>query len=166
MHLGLAILSVMTAFKWADWKHWKKYHPTMLFMAVGAFLYEYLTKDQTMWKFHPDFLYNHTVTVVVYAIATMPLNIFLFLSRLPERGFWKKSLHVAIWTAIYSLTEWAMVHTGRISYQNNWSLLYSILFDLMMFPMMILHHRRPVTAYLFSIVIVCCLLHAFEVELE
>jgi hypothetical protein len=50
-------------------------------------LYEYLTKDQTMWKFHPDFLYNHTVTVVVYAVLTMPLNIFLFLSTLPEKGF-------------------------------------------------------------------------------
>lgn len=55
MHVGLAILSIITALWWSDRRHWKRYHSTMLYMTSGAFLYEYLTKDQTMWKFHPDF---------------------------------------------------------------------------------------------------------------
>lgn len=166
MHVGLAILSIITVLWWSDRRHWKRYHSTMLYMTSGAFLYEYLTKDQTMWKFHPDFLYNHTVTVVVYAVITMPLNILLFLSTLPEKGFWKKSRHIALWIMTYALVEWVMVYTGRITYQNNWTLFYSILFDIMMFPMMILHSRRPGLAYLFSVGIVCYLIYAFKVHLK
>lgn len=166
MHVGLAILSIITALWWSDRRHWKRYHSTMLYMTSGAFLYEYLTKDQSMWEFHADFLYNHTIKVVVYAVLTMPLNILLFLSTLPEKGFWKKSRHIALWITIYASVEWVMVYTGRITYHNNWTLFYSILFDIMMFPMMILHSRRPGIAYLLSVGIVCFLIYAFQVQLD
>ncbi|MBB3110180.1 hypothetical protein FHS18_002247 [Paenibacillus phyllosphaerae] len=165
MHVALALFSIFCAWRWADWRNWKLYHPTMLYITCGGFLYEYLTKDQTMWMFHPDFLYNHTVTVVVYAVLTMPLNVLLFLSTFPPT-LGKQLRHFAIWIAIYGGMEWVMMITGRISYKNDWGLLHSLLFDLMMFPMLVLHHKRPLVAYALSVPIVWGLLLIFKIKLN
>ncbi|MCZ8521219.1 hypothetical protein O9H32_17150 [Paenibacillus mucilaginosus] len=156
---------ILAAWRWADWRNWKQYHSSMLFITAGGFLYEYLTKDQTMWKFHPDFLYNQTVTVVVYAIVTMPLSVLLFLSLYP-RTPGKKLLHLALWVGIYASGEWALHAFGRISYQHDWNLAYSVLFDIMMFPMIRLHHNRPLLAYALSVPIVVTLIYLFHIKLQ
>ncbi|AFC28377.1 hypothetical protein PM3016_1452 [Paenibacillus mucilaginosus 3016] len=165
MHLAYAIIIILAAWRWGDWKNWKLYHPSMLYITAGSYLYEYLTKDQTMWKFHPDYLYNQTVTVVVYAIVTMPLSVLIFLSRYPK-ALGKKVFHYGIWIGIYIIGEWFLLRMGRISYQHSWSLWYSLLFDIMMFPMIRLHHKRPLVAYGLSIPIVVSLIYLFHIQLE
>lgn len=165
MHVLYAFLVILATWRWGDWRNWKQYHPSMLYITAGGFLYEYLTKDQTMWKFHPDFLYNQTVTVVVYAIVTMPLTVLIFLSRYPKT-LYKQFIHYGLWIGIYSFGEWILQSMGRISYQHNWSLWYSILFDIMMFPMIRLHHSRPLIAYGLSIPIVVVLLFIFQIKLD
>ncbi|AFC28458.1 CBO0543 family protein [Paenibacillus mucilaginosus] len=165
MHVAYSILIILAAWRWGDWKNWRLYHPSMLFITAGGLLYEYLTKDQTMWKFHPDFLYNQTVTVVVYALVTMPLSVLIFLSLYPKT-IGRKLIHFGLWIAIYASGEWVLLSMGRISYQNNWSLRYSILFDMMMFPMIRLHHTKPLIAYGLSIPIVVSLIYLFHIQLE
>ncbi|MDQ0914696.1 CBO0543 family protein [Paenibacillus sp. V4I5] len=102
MHLAIALLIIYATWKWADWRNWKQYHASMFFIMAGGFLYEYLTKDFPMWVFHPDFLYNHEMTVIVYAIVTMPLKVLIFLSRYPQP--WKKQItFIAMWIAVYGV---------------------------------------------------------------
>jgi len=165
MHLTLAILTVIAAWRWSDWKHWRMYHPSMLYIAAGGLLYEYITKNQTMWLFHPDFLYNQTITVIVYAVLTMPLTVLIFLSNFPET-LGKQIRHIGYWIGIYIAVEAILLTTGRISYQNGWNFWYSFLFDCMMFPMIRLHHTRPLLAYVISLPIVVLLVHLFHIRLE
>lgn len=165
MHLVIALLTILASLKWGDWKKWREYHPSMFFIATGGLLYEYIVKENTLWKFHPDFLYGHEMTVIVYALITMPVSIFVFLQHFPKG--WKKRLkYIVMWSAIYIAVEWILFLSGRISYQNGWVFWYSFLFDLMMFSIIALHHRKPVLAYVLSIPIIAFFIIVFRVPFK
>jgi len=167
MHAAIALLTIFAVWRWSDWKNWRRYHPSMLFIATGGLLYEFITSDQTMWRFHPDFLYNHTVTVIIYAVLTMPLTVLLYLDHYPEtETIGKKIRYICLWIGIYIAVETILLLTGRISYEHGWNLFYSLLFDMMMFPMIRLHHTRPLLAYVISIPIVVVLTRLFEIKLD
>lgn len=163
MHLILALFSIFAAWRWSDWRNWKQYHATMIFITAGGFLYEFLTVNKALWVFHPDFLYNQTITIIVYAIVTMPLSVLLFLSTYPKT-IGKQIRHLLTWIGIYVCGELILQYMGRISYQNGWSLWHSILFDMMMFPMIRLHHTRPLLAYAISVLITLLLMTWFQIE--
>lgn len=137
----------------------------MLYIAAGGLLYEYLTSDQMLWLFYPDFLFNKKMTVILYALVTMPLSVLIFLSRYPQT-LRKQLIYLTKWVFIYLFVELILQFFGRISYQNGWNILYSLLFDIMMFPMLLFHHKKPLWAYLVSIVIVVLLMHWFDVPMS
>ncbi|NHM31813.1 CBO0543 family protein [Neobacillus terrae] len=165
MHLAITVFTIIASFKWGDWKNWREYHASMLFIAAGGLLYEYIVKEYTLWKFHPDFLYGHGMTVVVYALITMPISVFLFLSHFPKT--WRiRFFYILLWSLIYITAEWILLITGRISYQNGWHFWYSFLFDLVMFSVIALHQYHPFRAYFISMLIILFLIWHFEVPFK
>ncbi|WP_409299912.1 CBO0543 family protein [Peribacillus sp. SCS-155] len=165
MHVAITILTVLASFKWGNWKEWKKYHASMFFIATGGLLYEYMVKDYTLWKFHPDFLFNHDMTVIIYALITMPVSIFLFLQHFPKE--WSRRVaYIFLWSGIYIAVEWLLLKFDRISYQNGWHFWYSYFFDLMMFSIIALHQYHPILAYILSIFIIFFLLGHFNVPFK
>jgi hypothetical protein len=165
MHVAITVLTILVSLKWGNWKNWKAYHPSMLFIATGGLLYEYIVKEYTLWKFHPDLLYGHEMTVIVYALITMPISIFLFLSHFPQKWF-KRLTYIIVWSVTYITVEWTLMVFGRISYQNGWKFWYSFIFDLGMFSVIALHHHNPTRAYIISIFIIIFLIYYFQVPFK
>jgi hypothetical protein len=165
MHVAIAVFTILASLKWGDWKNWRPYHPSMLFIATGGLLYEYIVKGNSLWKFHADFLYGHEMTVIVYAVITMPISIFLFLSHFPKKWY-RRALYILLWSGVYIGVEWILFVFGRISYQNEWEFWYSFLFDIMMFLVIALHHYHPAKAYLLSIFITVFLILYFDVPFK
>ncbi len=162
MHVAIAVLTLMASFKWGNWKNWKEYHASMLFIATGGLLYEYIVQDHSLWKFHPDWLYGNSMTVIVYALFTMPISILLFLSHFPEKWVWR-GMYILLWSGIYIAVEWVLYVSGRISYQNGWGFWYSFPFDIVMFSVIALHQKYPFLAYILSIMITAFMIAYFHV---
>jgi hypothetical protein len=165
MHVAISVLTIIASLKWGNWRNWRKYHASMLFIASGGLLYEYIVKENTLWKFHPDFLYGHEMVVIVYALITMPISIFLFLSHFPE-GWFKRLFYILLWSGIYIFVEWIMYIFGRISYQNGWKIWYSFLFDIVMFSVIVIHQAKPFRAYIISLFIIIFLIHYFHIPFK
>jgi hypothetical protein len=165
MHIVIAILTILASFKWADWKNWRDYHASMFFISTGGLLYEYIVKENTLWKFHPDFLYGHEIVVVVYALITMPVSILLFLSHFPKTWM-RRLLYILVWSGIYIIAEWILLVFGRISYQNGWKFWYSFYFDIFMFSIIALHQYRPFRAYMISIPFILFLIIYFDIPFK
>lgn len=165
MHIVISILTIIASMKWGKWKNWQDYHPSMLFIAAGGLLYEYIVQENTLWKFHPDFIYGHEMVVIVYAVITMPISIFLYLSHFPERWF-LRVFYIVAWSVIYITVEWMLLKFDRISYQNGWSILFSFLFDLVMFSVIALHHHKPIRSYIISLFIIIFLIAYFDVPFK
>lgn len=165
MHVAITLLTILASFKWGNWKSWREYHASMLFIATGGLLYEYIVRENTLWKFHPDLLYGHGMTVIVYALITMPVSIFLFLSHFPKRWF-QRVTYILLWSIIYIAFEWILYIFERISYQNGWTIGFSFLFDLVMFSVIALHQHYPSRAYVISIFIIIFLIVYFQVPFK
>lgn len=165
MHVIIAILTVIASFKWGDWKKAKEYQSSMLFIATGGLLYEYIVKDHTLWKFHADLLYGHQMTVIVYALITMPLSIMIFLSHFPERWLFRIG-YILLWSGTYIAVESILYVFGRISYQNGWGLWHSFVFDIIMFSVIAIHQYKPFRAYILSIPIIIFLIYYFQVPFK
>lgn len=165
MHLAVAVCAAITAWIWGDWRNWQKYYPTLLYVFSVSMLYEFLTKEHTIWQFKPDFLFNHTQVILLHAAISVPLTVFVFLSNYP--GKWgKQILWCLMWIGIYITVESLLYLTNRIVYEHKWSLGWSFVFDLIMFPMLRLHFKKPLLADALSVFIIVLYVFLFKVPVE
>ncbi|MEH7098134.1 CBO0543 family protein [Neobacillus vireti] len=165
MHLAITILTILASLRWADWQNWRDYHASMFFISTGGMMYEYIVQENTLWKFHPDFLYGHEMVVLVYAIITMPISILIYLSHFPETWM-KRLLYIIVWSGIYIFMEWILLMFGRISYQNGWKFWYSFYFDILMFSVIALHQHKPFRAYMISLPVILFLIFYFDIPFK
>ncbi|GAA4706944.1 CBO0543 family protein [Brevibacillus fulvus] len=163
MHVLIGLYVIF--WRWGDWRNWARYHPTMLYYAAGNLLYQYLTANHYLWRLLPDRFLNHTLTELLYTFLIFPGTALLFLGNFPASrgGKWR---HYVRWYLLYVGMESVFVLTHHIDYQYGWNLLWSALFDLIMFPMLHLHHKRPLVAYGLSVLIIIILVWYFNVPIH
>lgn len=162
MHVFTGLFVIFAVWKWGNWREWEKYHTTMLYFALGNLLYNFLAANHFLWRLDADFLSNHTLTEVIYTIIIFPGTALLFLCNMPKTRN-KQILHFTTWIAIYVAWEYMLLLTSGIKYQYGWTLGWSAAFDTFMFPMLLLHHKKPLLAYIISIPIGVFLLWYFDV---
>ncbi|MBO8173194.1 MAG: hypothetical protein H0Z33_15055 [Bacillaceae bacterium] len=165
MHLIVAGFSVFAVWKWGDWLNWQKYHTTMLYFALCNVLYNVLVGDNYLWRFRADVFSNNLYPDLVYTLIVFPATTLLFLGHDPGT-LSKRLIHILKWISLYVILEWVLLQFGRIEYQHGWNLLWSACFDSIMFPMLWLHHKRPLTAYLLSFPIALFFITYFDIPIE
>lgn len=163
MHLFVAIFSVWASYRWGDWRNWQKYQPTMMYFAIGNLLYNYLCAERMLWTLTPDWFGDTGLTELIYTFLTFPATALLFLTNFPQ-GRMKVFFHYVQWVLIYGGVEYIYSLTGRIEYQYGWSLGWSIIFNIIMFPMLKLFSVKPLLAYGFSMMLTVFWMKMFHVS--
>jgi hypothetical protein len=65
---------ILAAYKWGDWRNYKKYYPTILFMISGDLVYQFLTYDYPLWELS-DPLLNATLTTLLMVFINWPASV-------------------------------------------------------------------------------------------
>lgn len=165
MYVLFAGVAIFAAWRWGDWRHWEKYHATILFMIVGDLLYRVLTTNYSLWDYNPAFFPNGTIAQLFIAFTVYPSTVILFLSCMPVQR--KHQIrHYLSWVIVYSLCEWLAHSQGLLSYYNGWSLSWSIFFNFIMFAVIWIHHKRPLLAYFLSTIVIVTLMMIFQVPIN
>jgi hypothetical protein len=165
LHLALALFSILVVVKRRVWREWQMYQPTMMLFALGNVTYNFLTANYFLWKMKPDFFPNHSITEMVYSFVIFPASALLFLSNYPtgtRKIFW----YYVKWIAVYVIVEWFFTTNGRMLYQHGWNLWWSFAFDITMFPILRLHHKRPLIAYSISVFLCVFWVWMFDVPVD
>jgi hypothetical protein len=149
------------AWKWGDWRNWKLYYPTILFFIVGNFSYGLLTYNYPLWEFE-SLLLKTTGSTFLITIVAFPATILIFLPHYPK-GKVKQILYILLWVLTYTLIEIVSHKLGFFSYHNGWNIWWSVLFNLIMFPLLRLHHKKPPLAWSVSIIMGLTILIYFKV---
>ncbi|NQX69460.1 hypothetical protein HQN90_25340 [Paenibacillus alba] len=148
------------AWRWGDWKQFKQYYPTMLYISCLKLLYELFSHEAHYeWHLEPDFFLNYTGTVLLHTFLIYPLTAFLFLSNFPMTNTLSKMSHILKWTLMYIIIELLGYKLGRITYHAGWNGWWSLVFDLNMFVMLRLHYIHLLWAMLLSLL--CTLFYLF-----
>lgn len=165
MHIAVFIFSVFAAWRWGDWKNWHKYHTTMLYVAVGNLLYNFIYQDHYLWQLKPPMLFNsHFCGELFYTFIVFPGTALILLTNYPKAPI-KQVFRILKFVLIYIILEWIMQMLGTIVYNYGWSIWWSLAWNCLMFPIMVLHHKKPLAAYIASIVFVIVVVIIFPVPL-
>ena len=145
------ILFIIAVILWSDWRNWRKYYPTILFMICLNFFSGILTYQHSLWQYERSFILpNHTLTDFLLSFVIFPASVLIFLSNYPVKGLYK-IFYITAWVVMFSLTEYIAVFFKIGTYHNGWSFLWSVAFNCVMFPILRLHHSRPIWAWVLSL---------------
>lgn len=158
----LGIICIYLCFKLGDWKNWKLYYPTILYYIIGDLTSNILTYNKPLWLLR-GFFWKHTFTDYFVAFVIFPCIIILFLSNYPKQ---KKVIYIAFNVFILSSLEYIANVTGRVVYYNGWNYFYTILFYSGMFPLLRLHFKKPILAWLISMVLAFFVAFIFKIPLK
>lgn len=114
-----------------------------------------------MWRYEPDFFSNHTITELSNSVIFLPSVALLFLSLYPTKM--SKALYYLIWIIGSTIWEFIFITFNKITFHNGWNFWIEPLFYLVMYIMVRLHYKRPIWAYIGSVVFIVILLIAFNV---
>ncbi|WP_373687524.1 CBO0543 family protein [Clostridium estertheticum] len=145
-----SLVSIYICYKLGDWENWIKYYPTILFFILSSVVCIVLTYDHPLWLYKPQIL-NHTFTDLLISITVYPCTIMMFIPHLPKK-LPKIILHISIYVAVYTIPELIAVKLGYFTYHNGWNIWYTIIFNYIMFPIIILHYKKPLYAWLIALV--------------
>ncbi|QOR67696.1 hypothetical protein IM538_06060 [Cytobacillus suaedae] len=164
MHVGITIAVLLVVYWKADWRNWKHYHPTLLYVVICNLLYNFLCAEYLLWKYNPDFFFNHNSVEIAYSFIVLPGVALLVLSGYPyETNFKKQTIYIVKWVVLSLLVESIVVATGFLEFNRGWKYWMEIPFYLVMYSLIRLHHTKPLLTYLFSIIIIVFLMNAFDV---
>ena len=166
LHYAIYAWILFAAWRWADFKNWKHYHPTMLYMSVSGLTYALLANDITfyLWRYPTSDILSAELTDFLYCVIMYPLIVLLYLSHYPESKF-RQILRILKYVAIFDVLEIVGLEVGAISHDHGWDMLWSTWFNLVTFCMLKIHHETPLIAYILSALIIAYLLFHFQVPL-
>lgn len=164
LHLWISLLFIFALIRWGDYKNWKSYYPTILFISTGDLIYNFWTKDDKLWQWYSP-VFTHTFIDFLWLFTVFPATILIYLPNFPKENK-RKFIYVFYFIIIYSLIEYLIFVAGYIKYFNGWSYWNSFLFYFAMFPVLRLHQKRPILAWIVYFILAFSILHAFEIPLK
>lgn len=167
IHLTIVAISIFFVLHTGAWRKFSEYHTTILYMVSGNLLYLFFSKNYMLWAFVSENGSHQDATEFLYAFIVFPSTVILYLNSYLRYGvLWKKIIYTLWWVTIYGSVEWLLYQLGGMSYDHKWNCGWSIVFDCFLFPMLVLHHKKPLVAYGVSIIIIKILLYWFNVPLS
>ncbi|HAQ08435.1 MAG TPA: hypothetical protein DCR24_13295 [Bacillus bacterium] len=171
MQIIYPIIFFLLSLKWAKWKNFLLYYPTVLFMIVGNLLYSFLFKDYPLWRFEHTFEKNVLPTRMsidlLKTFTSFPILTIIYLSNLPEKETFKKyGIYILSWSILFGSIEYVSKQLGMITYHHGWNMGWSLIFDSCMFSLLAVHYKRPIIAWIISIIFILFLWNTFDIHFE
>lgn len=171
MQIIYPMIFLLISLKWAKWKNFHLYYPTVLFMIVGNLLYSFLFKDYPLWRFEHTFEENVLPTRMsidlLKTFTSFPILTVIYLSHFPEKGTFKKyGIYILAWSFIFGGIEYVSKLIGMITYHHGWNMWWSLFFDFGMFALLAVHYKRPFIAWIISGIFILFLWNTFDINFE
>jgi len=152
MILILVCIFILACYKWGDWKNWKSYYSTILFLIAGDFIYSFVSAAKPLWRYNSTIV-SGTITGLILSIIIYPCTVLIFLPTFVNSGKMNKFLYITIWVCGFFGLEYLGVKFYYLSYFNGWCYAYSFIFDSILFILLVVHQKSPPLAWLISFIV-------------
>lgn len=150
LHLITVAIFVFITYKWGDYKNWQSYYSTILFFSAGDLMYNFLFNNKILWQWKSPFLSDITIELL-WMMVLFPCIILLYLPYFKHKKKLKATLfYILAWIVVFSALEWFFYYFNYIKYYNGWNFNYSVIFYSLMFPLLTLHHFKPLAAIILA----------------
>jgi hypothetical protein len=140
--------------RFSDWRNWRKYYPTILFIILFSLFTFVLTCDYPLWLYHDTlFSPNRMISEFRLDFLLFPAIILLYLTFYPyASGMLRQLTYIAIWGIVWSLIEAFYVFLKILTYHNGWNIWWTVVVWFTMFTLIAIHHRKPMLALLIHVI--------------
>ena len=163
MILVLVGLFIIICYRWGGWRNWQLYYPTILFLIAGDFISCFVSSSKPLWKYQ-ETLVSGAITQLLVALLVYPCTVLIFFYFYKYRRR-HTALYLLLWVSIYSLLEYLGVKFHYFSYYNGWNFSYSVILDVIIFSLLIIHQKWPLAALLGSFITGLAITFIFELPL-
>jgi hypothetical protein len=133
----------------------------MVFFGMGDLIYITVFHDKLLWRFPTNFLVPSLDELLLIFAIFFPTTL-LFLSNYPNK-LYKQIVYNGLWIALYMFIEIVDLKIGIVKYTNVWNLWWSLLHNTIQFPLLALHHRKPVLAWVIALIFLAIIMIIFNV---
>jgi hypothetical protein len=171
MSIIILVIYIVAGIKYGNWSKFDHFYPTILYFVIGDLLSQFLLFNHSLWLFHPMdkidrlFYLNHTFIALSKMAIQYSVTVAIFIGRLPDTLI-KQVLWVFFWTGIYGLNELITHLYGSLTYHRGWNFGWDIVFNIIMFTLLIIHYKRPLFAWALSVPIIVTLWLIFDVPAD
>ena len=151
MILLLAFL-FLVCYKWGDWRNWKTYYATILFLIAGDYIYYFVAGAKPLWQYTAK-LFPGAIATLIISLIIYPCTVLLFLPFYPISGVIKKVRYITTWVCLYAFLEYLALKYNYMQYFNGWHFVYSVMFDYTLFPLLRIHQKNPPLAWFLSCIL-------------
>jgi hypothetical protein len=166
-YILIRLISVSTflviAYKWGDWKNWKKYYPTMTFFGMADLIYVTVFNNKPLWDFPTNLLVSSLDELLLIFGCFFPTTL-VFLSRYPTK-LYNQIVYNSMWIGIYTSLEVINLKLGTVEYFNGWNIWWSLLHNTIQFPLIALHHKNPILTWIIALIYLVVCMKIFNVPL-
>ena len=165
---GLFNLSswIIAGYKWGDWKHWHKYYSTILFYICSDLIQNLVTYHYTLWQ-HTPYLLNAIFSNLLMAFISFSSTVIIYIYHYPNhRSRFTKLIYILCWATLYTIIEMIFTTIGMIYYEHGWNLIWSFAFNVVTFPLLLLHFRKPPLAWLVAFALGISIFVGFHIPLH
>lgn len=148
VHITIKLLFVLSAIKWGDWKNWKKYYPTIQFFIIFDLFYHLIFHDYPLWKFEElvPILKRDIFISLTFMFLRYPATVLIYLGNFPKEKV-KGILWYIFWVLLYFILEIIDLKIGLIKHSNSWHIGWSLIFDMLLFAILKIHHHKPLLGW-------------------
>ncbi|MDD9266926.1 CBO0543 family protein [Paenibacillus sp. GCM10023248] len=163
--IAMALLCLISAWRFGDWRNWRTYYPTILFAVSVDFFISLLLYKHQLWQFHKtSTIPNHTLADFMIAFTNLPCIVLVYLTHYPLKSrMWKQLVYIAAWSIAFTGVEAVFFFAHLMTYHNNWSFAWSIVVWVFMFLGLRLHFAKPLWAWLLCLVCTAFLIVFFHI---
>jgi hypothetical protein len=151
MFIAIITVVILLTWRYADWKNWKQHESTMLLFSFGNLVYNFVYHDHYLWKMKPD-ITNYSVMEIILTVTVFPLTALLLLSGFPS-DLKSRLMRISKFILIYFTAEVILLKFNKIEYDYGWNIWWSLGWDCIMFPILAIHHKKPLLAFLLSAIL-------------
>ncbi|QBP40172.1 CBO0543 family protein [Paenisporosarcina antarctica] len=158
--LFITVSLIFVTWRYSDWRNWRKYYSTILFISIVSLLSFILTTDYPLWLYNESFLFpNRMMHEIRMIFFLFPSIILLFLTFYPNASVMLRQLaYIFIWAIMWSIFESFLVFLKIITHHNDWNMPWSVVVWFMMFSVIAIHPKKPIWVWLicliFSVVVI------------
>lgn len=159
----LLFISIFITWKWGDWRNWELYYSTILYMIFADLAYIILSFNKPLWQYESPIFSSHFVESLI-AFVVFPCTCLVFLPLFSKVSKPKALVYILLWALLYSCVEYVSFRLGYFSYHYGWNLYWSFGFNCLMFPLLILHYKKPLWVWPPSIALAFLTIYLFDLR--
>lgn len=159
--LILTVSLLIVTRHYSDWKNWRTYYPTILFINLVSLFAYILTVDNPLWLYHETFVFpNRMIHEFRLVFFVFPAIILLYLTFYPYKTVMLKQLgYIILWVLPLSIVEVVFVLLKIITFHNGWNIGWSGVIWFIIFPVIAIHHKKPIWVWL-----ICAVFSVFVIN--